>query len=395
MHILILGAGIAGAACALTLQRQGHRISVLERQQAPDTMGGGVVLWPNASWVLKQMGLLDAVAAKGGTPVQMRRLNHHGELLSALDIGQLDHAMGQASHAILRRDLQAILLGQLQELGVEVQYGRQVVSVSHGADQQARVQLLDGQVLQADLILGAEGRMRSSARQFVLGADSQPRYQGFLNWVGITQLPADQPPLFDAMAIHDYLGQGLRFGIVPVSSHSFYWAGAQTAPVQPTSAPSNLQTHLSELFHDWPDPVRRVIKHSQPQAIRQIAIHDHDPLDCWHRSNVLLVGDAAHAALPTSGQGACQALEDAYHLAQNLQQCLQGRDLETALAAFTARRQTKTRQITLQARAVAQALFNTDEHACRQRDEQARQADTRHIVAEMVRGWGSGLPLSS
>src|SRR5471032_2088923 len=178
MHILILGAGIAGAACALTLQRQGHRITVLERQQAPDTMGGGVVLWPNASWVLEQMGLLDAVAAKAGTPVQMRRLDRHGELLSALDIGQLDRAMGQASHAILRRDLQAILLGKLQELGVEVQYGRQVVSVSHGADQQARVHLSDGQVLQADLILGAEGRMNSSARQFVLDGAASPRYQG-------------------------------------------------------------------------------------------------------------------------------------------------------------------------------------------------------------------------
>ncbi|MBB5606271.1 hypothetical protein HDE71_000854 [Janthinobacterium sp. S3M3] len=64
------------------------------------------------------------------------------------------------------------------------------------------------------------------------------------------------------------------------------------------------------------------------------------------------------------------------------------------MPAFTARRQTKTSQITLQARAVAQALFNTDKHACRQRDEQARQADTRQIMADMARGWGSGLPLS-
>src|SRR6478735_2646922 len=55
-------------------------------------------------------------------------------------------------------------------------------------------------------------------------------------------------------------------------------------------------------------------------AIRLIAVHDLEPLHTWSRANVLLVGDAAHAPLPTSGQGACQALEDAWHLVR----CLDG-----------------------------------------------------------------------
>lgn len=387
MHILILGAGIAGAACALALQRHGHRLTLVERQPSPDTMGGGVVLWPNASHVLDQLGLLSAVAARSGTPVEMRRLDRHGKLLSALDIGQLDAAMGHASHAILRRDLQAILLTRLRELGVQVQYAQPVMSLSGDMQQQGLVHLADGRVLQADLILGAEGRMRSAARQYVTG-DNTPRYQGFINWVGITQLPPGEPPLFDAPAIHDYWGCGLRFGIVPVSPHTYYWAGAQTAATPPSSQPADLQDHLARLFDAWPQAVRRVIGHSEPQALRQIAIHDHDPVEHWQRGNVLLVGDAAHAALPTSGQGACQALEDAWQLAQ----CLQADgSLEERLQAYTARRQPKTRQITLQARAMAQSLFQLDEAACRQRDAQARQADTRQIVRDMARAWGQGL----
>lgn len=387
MHILILGAGIAGAACALALQRHGHRLTIVERQPSPDTMGGGVVLWPNASRVLEKLGLLGAVAARSGTPTEMRRLDRHGELLSALDIGQLDAAMGHASHAILRRDLQAILLGRLQELGVQVQYAQPVMSLSGDAQQQGLVHLADGRVLQADLILGAEGRMHSAARQYVTG-DNAPRYQGFVNWVGITQLPAGEAPLFDALAIHDYWGCGLRFGIVPVSTRTCYWAGAQTAATPPSSQPADLITHMARLFDGWPEPVRRVIGHSEPQAVRQIAIHDHDPIERWQRGNVLLVGDAAHAALPISGQGACQALEDAWQLAHCLQLDV---SLEERLQVYTARRQPKTQQITLQARTMAQSLLHLDESACRQRDAQARHADTRQIVRDMARAWGSGL----
>jgi salicylate hydroxylase len=40
-------------------------------------------------------------------------------------------------------------------------------------------------------------------------------------------------------------------------------------------------------------------------------LRDLDPLDTWTRGRVILIGDAAHAMLPTQGQGASQAIEDA------------------------------------------------------------------------------------
>jgi salicylate hydroxylase len=36
-----------------------------------------------------------------------------------------------------------------------------------------------------------------------------------------------------------------------------------------------------------------------------------DPLEKWHNDRLILIGDAAHAMLPTQGQGASQAIEDA------------------------------------------------------------------------------------
>ncbi|MDR8073903.1 FAD-dependent monooxygenase, partial [Burkholderia cenocepacia] len=91
-------------------------------------------------------------------------------------------------------------------------------------------------------------------------------------------------------------------------------------------------------------------------------VNDLDPVDAWHRGNVLLIGDAAHAPLPTSGQGACQALEEAWHLARCLDEydSANGGDLDAALAAFTLRRSGKTAAITERARAFAHLLFSDD-----------------------------------
>ena len=55
----------------------------------------------------------------------------------------------------------------------------------------------------------------------------------------------------------------------------------------------------------------------------EIGVFFHEPLDSWSSSNgkVVLVGDAAHAMPPFLGQGANQAMQDAYVLAKCLATC--------------------------------------------------------------------------
>ncbi len=42
-------------------------------------------------------------------------------------------------------------------------------------------------------------------------------------------------------------------------------------------------------------------------------------ISSWYYKNVCLVGDAAHATTPNMGQGACQAIESAYVIAECLE----------------------------------------------------------------------------
>jgi 2-polyprenyl-6-methoxyphenol hydroxylase-like FAD-dependent oxidoreductase len=43
-----------------------------------------------------------------------------------------------------------------------------------------------------------------------------------------------------------------------------------------------------------------------------------EPIYQWQKDRVCLIGDAAHATTPNMGQGACQAIEDAYILGKLL-----------------------------------------------------------------------------
>ena len=380
MKIAILGGGVAGIASAIAFRLKGFDVTVYERRDADTNIGAGIVVWPNAAFVLEQFGILGDIAAVSGRPRAMRRLSRTGDDLGTLDIGLIDQRMGYPSLSILRSDFQRILLARLQSLGGDVRYGHKVVRIDAGAE----VHVDDGTTLTADLVVGADGRMASCARRYITGDDT-PIYQGFINWIGVCE------GAFDVDAISDYWGTGERFGIVPVARDKAYWAGGAAQAAIGARNPDAYRDELQRIFADWPEPVRRVIAGTPAARINKIHVHDHDPVPTWHREHLVMIGDAAHAALPTSGQGACQALEDAWHLAR----CVEAHpgDVGRALEAFTALRFQKTAGITMAGRALAASLFNRDEAFCRERDRNSRHANFAELARAMADGWSRHLPL--
>ncbi|MBN3815935.1 monooxygenase [Paraburkholderia sp. Se-20369] len=387
MEIGILGGGIAGLGVAIALRMRGYHPRVYERRAGPATMGAGVTLWPNAGFVLEALGLLRDVAAAGGRPVAMRRYDDAGNALGGLDIALLDQTMGYPTHTILRRDLQAVLLDHAARAGIQVEYGHRAVAIDLDASGKAVARFENGVSIRPDLLVGADGRMDSVARRFVAG-DNTPVYQGFVNWIGVAQ---GRGALVDDIAIQDFWGSGERFGCVPVRPERVYWAAAQARPLPGAEPAADRHKEIEDLFAGWPEPVARIIRATPAHAIRLIAVHDLEPLHTWRRANVLLVGDAAHAPLPTSGQGACQALEDAWHLAR----CLDGANggLDRALARFEEIRGPKTARLTEQGRVFARGLLATDPETCRIRNQRARASDPLRDVQVLAAGWGQGLPM--
>ena len=389
MKIAILGGGVAGVSSAIALKQNGFDVSIYERHGFASNSGAGIVIWPNAAYVLEQLGVLNEIEAMAGRPTRMQRLSSANENLGAIDIEKINAHMGYPSLSILRSDFQSILISKLESLGVSIQYSNTITDIKTRHPGQAEVHFQKGLKITADVIVGSDGRMDSYARRYVHG-DNAPVYQGFINWIGVFESEEES---FEEISVTDYWGVGERFGIVPVTKHKAYWAGgAACADIGPRNQADYI-AELNSIFSDWPQPVQMIIKHTPVERINKIYVHDHDPIQRWHKHNLIMLGDAAHAPLPTSGQGACQALEDAWHLANCLKE--NPHDLQQAFVKFTEIRFEKTAGIIMAARGFASSLFNRDERYCVVRNESSRNTDFSNVAAAMSRGWAQGLPLNA
>lgn len=387
MNIGILGGGIGGLSTAISLKQEGFDVSVYERFSEPTEIGAGIVCWPNASFVLDKLGVLDKVSKVSGSLNYMNRFSNTGESIGSLDINELSRLMNYPSYSIIRKDLMSILIQRTIELNIDIHYDHDVTELSSNHPSTA-VHFSNGHIIQPDIIIGADGRMKSLTRKYVNGSN-KPIYQGFINWVGVFEQDKTH---FPNLSVSDYWGTGERFGIVPVSNTKAYWAGGVVCDNTNEKNPEHYKTELNSIFIDWPDPIATIINKTPHSRINKIYVHDHDPIDLWHKNNVVLLGDAAHSPLPTSGQGACQALEDAWHLTKCLKDNIT--DISKAFTLFTEIRKSKTSGITLGGRQLASSIFNQDVEFCKDRNLTSKNTNYQNAVLGMAKGWSSGLPIS-
>ncbi|AOT07672.1 FAD-dependent oxidoreductase [Pseudoalteromonas luteoviolacea] len=339
-RIAIIGAGIAGLSMAIFATQQGFDVEVFEKQNEISQIGAGVTLWPNAMYVLDKMGLLQAISELGVQPNFVQQINQRGQVLSNLDISQLNQLCGYPSISILRKDLMQCLYDKVRALNISCHFGKSIESKN-----------ISALAKQFDLVIGADGRMHSQTRKVIFDQPVEPVYQGFINVIGVS------PTLSNLVgnAIQEYRDDGLRFGMVPASAHSCYWAAAWPCSIDKAATTAQFIDEAKYRFRYWPTVINSLLCDANLDSCRHIFVHDLEPLPYWHKENIVIIGDAAHASLPTSGQGASQALEDVWHLINLLNQ---QRQVPKALNHFFNTRINKTTTAQTIGRLLARQFFS-------------------------------------
>lgn len=307
MKILILGGGIGGLTTALALSRAGHDVRVFESAGAWQPLGAGIVLAANAMRVYESLGLTSALLRQGNALARFTICDQSGRALMTMDSGTVHERFGLTHQlAIHRAELHQILLQELPESRVFL--NRKGVSCKQTADS-AEVTFSDGTKETADLLVVADGIHSAIRQQLVPG--SAPRYAGYTCWRAVMK-----GSVYDSSHATETWGRAGRIGIVPLTDRRLYVFLCVNAARE---NPPLLEDVLAA-FASYHSPVSDVIRQMARSSFIQGPIQDIRPLSRWVFGRVVLLGDAAHATTPNLGQGACQAIEDAYALAQLLGQ---------------------------------------------------------------------------
>jgi 2-polyprenyl-6-methoxyphenol hydroxylase-like FAD-dependent oxidoreductase len=352
LRVLVVGGGIGGLTAALALRRHGVEARVLERAPAPVEVGAGIVLWPNAMRVLRRLGVAESIEDAGAAIVRGELRAAGGRMLSPTPVREIEALTGERSVALHRADLQRILasaVGDALELGAEVaaldQRGTEV-----------RVVLRDGAERRADAVVGADG-LDSAVREALLGPH-RPHYAGYTAWRGVAPAAVASGSAFESW------GRGRRFGALDLGEGRTYWYATENAPEGGRGAAG-----LLERFAGWHEPVEALLDATAPEAVLRHDVYDLEPLPRWSVGRATLLGDAAHAMTPDLGQGACQAIEDAWALGE----CLAGSErLPAALLVYGKSRRARAEGVARQSRWVGRAGQLARPRACRWRDAALR-----------------------
>lgn len=354
-RVAVIGAGPAGMATALSIHQAGHNVRVFERYAHARPAGNILNLWPPP---IKALGLMGVDLEDFGAPCRSEFRNVNGHRRAVINLPQeVIDQYGGGFIGLLRPELYERLLEALPEGTIE--FNRSVERIEqdrHGA----RLFMNDGEVVEADVVVGADG-INSTVRKTLWG-DEPIREHNLHIFGGFIYDPPVEAERGMCVVSHDRVTQGAWTSIRRKGRDGFQW-WVLTAHDASKEFTADLRDAAASLAAGFPDPLPQLIAATDPQNVQRWVLRDRKPLKQWSSGRVTLVGDAAHPTSPYAAYGAGMSIEDGYFLGRALAGVDLGDDdlVTHTLAAFEAPRRPHTARHTQ----IAYALGKVFHHAPR------------------------------
>lgn len=376
MKVAIVGGGVGGLTAALALARKGFEIEVYEQASVIAQVGASLQLGPNALRLVDELGLLPALRQIGVLPdaVELVRWDD-GSLLHRTSLGAgMEEHFGAPQLDFFRPGLHGVLVAALPPEALRL--GARVVGMDQDSDGVV-LALADGMRVRADVAIAADG-IRSPIRQRLAGADT-PVFSGTVVYRGVARRE-------DVVELHpEYVNY---YWLGPYRHGVSYWISggdllALNCAVQHAEWSREswtLEAPVEEAlryFEGWHGPLLERMRRC-PVFLRG-AVFVRSPLEHWSYGRMTLLGDAAHAMEPFQAQGAAQAIEDAYVLAE----CLAEEPDEpvAALRRYEAIRMARAEDLQTSSQTAANVFYLPD-------GEEQRARDAAYATLHETQPWG-------
>ena len=314
--ISIIGAGIGGLTLGSVLEQHGYDFSLYESAPEIKPVGAGIMMAVNAMQVFDRLGLKEKIEEAGNKIHRITLSNESMQPFSKTEILELENQYNSCNIAIHRAELQKILAGSIDSSRIHLNHALQKIR-KHG---NYMLDFENGFQIESQIVFGADG-IKSPIRNQIF-ATGAIRSSGQKCWRGLVDFDLPEKHHHEAF---EMWGKGKRFGFVKISEKKVYWY----ACINEKSFGRYLG--IADIFKDYHALVLNLIEATAEEHIICNEISDLTPIPQWYTDNLCLIGDAAHATTPNMGQGACQAIEDAYIIGRLLEK---NEDFNTVFEEF-------------------------------------------------------------
>ncbi|KAK7037830.1 hypothetical protein VNI00_010791 [Paramarasmius palmivorus] len=367
IHFVIVGAGLAGLATAISLRRIGHNVTVLEKSKSPPMTSGGTRIPPNASKIFFSWGYeqgLRAITLKSGA--LHLYLQSTGESLGThvWDEEVLKETRGEflfAHHC----DLWRFLLAKATALGATVRMNSTVISIDANLK---KVVLSSGDQIYGDVIIGADGLLGVSRATLL---SSQEDFEELPKESSITLsmysfvVPnsaiekEDELASFleeDQTTLRTWFGHSrgvLAFPVGGTPEFAVYAYGPKSEHEKTWTEPITIKD-ANSIFGSCESRLKKL--GSLADSAVCIPVDDVPELEDWVDGRLVVVGNAAHPLPPGSIQECALGVEDAAVLGRLFSHLSSEDQISSFLWAFQDIRQERCASITRKEREIVQFI---------------------------------------
>ena len=327
---LVIGGGIAGPVAATALAMAGIDAAVYDARPADPAsangIGGSLALEPNGMAALRIVGADDDVRA-AATPITRSIMS-----IASRPGREMPTPQGLGPRQLIDRGaLHRILRNRAERAGVRIHDAKKLIHVDERRDG-VTAHFADGTHASADVLIGADG-VHSTVRRLIDPEAPGARYLGLLGFEGLAEDAPDTAHLEPGTMTFAF-GRRAYYLYWKRPDGRIGWGANLPSPQHMTlkearavAAEEWLTTLRSAYANDVPGA--RLAAETTSQTLQAVGgLHIMPPVPHWHRSRMVLVGDAVHAPSNSTGQGASLAMESAIQLAR----CL--RDVPDVASAF-------------------------------------------------------------
>ncbi|RYC59090.1 hypothetical protein CHU98_g7117 [Xylaria longipes] len=289
IKVIVVGAGFGGLGAAIECHRQGHDVEIYEAFPELKQLGDIISFGPNAGRIFYRWADGEIVRRMRPLSIDLRK---YGFNIHKFDTGEIvinqptpEYSVEAPNFNGHRGELHEVVFNYARnDLGIPIHLGNRI-STYFEDDNESGIVLETGTRISADMVIAADG-VRSKARKTVLGYEDKPKSSGYAVWRACT--------------IKN--GSDCCWVLTHPDEHDID---------ESWSFPGKL-SEVKEAIKDWDPLCTRIVSKTPEAMLVDWKLVYRDPLPTWvsPKARILLLGDSAHPFLPTSAQGATQALED-------------------------------------------------------------------------------------